>query len=38
MRLVWIEPDRDHRDRHTLECRRCEESIEVIVERDIASG
>jgi len=34
MRLVWIEPERQGRDRHTLECRRCEESIEVIVERD----
>src|SRR5262245_13271676 len=35
MRLIWIEPDRQCRDRHTLECRRCTESIEVIVERDV---
>ena len=34
MRLLWIEPDRPHRDRHTLECRSCEQEIEVIVERD----
>jgi hypothetical protein len=37
MRLAWIEPERQYRDRHTLECRRCEESIEVIVERDVDS-
>jgi C4-type Zn-finger protein len=34
MRLVWIEPDVTHRDRHTLECRSCEQLIEVIVERE----
>jgi len=34
MRLVWIVPERVHCDRHSLECRSCEETIEVIVERD----
>jgi len=32
MRLVWIEPERPYSDRHTLECRSCEQTIKVIVE------
>jgi hypothetical protein len=35
MRLVWIAPERTHVDRHTLQCRSCEQTIEVIVERDL---
>ena len=35
MRVLWIEPDSSHRDRHTLECRSCKEQIEAIVERDL---
>jgi hypothetical protein len=34
MRLVWIEPYRLHVDRHTLECRSCDQLIEVVVVRD----
>jgi len=35
VRVLWIEPDKPHRDRHTLECRSCKEQFEVIVERDL---
>jgi len=35
MRLVWIEPERPHADRHTLQCRSCEQTIKVIVERNL---
>jgi len=35
MRLVWIAPERTHVDRHILQCRSCEQTIEVIVERDL---
>jgi len=35
VRVLWIEPDKPHRDRHTLECHSCKEQFEVIVERDL---